>query len=239
MEIGITYFDQATITVKIVMIVLILSSIWSWTVIFEKLVYFPLERRRIDRTVKKIFSTHEWDKRNDDLNQKLLNNKELNMSELLFYEGMSELGRETKSNDLSETGISRIERILDLTLMKVGDKYHSGLYLLATVGSVAPFIGLFGTVWGIKNSFEEIASQQNTNLAIVAPGIAEALLATALGLLAAIPAVIFYNKLSKDAERLLSFQEIFLDRFLRELLYYNEILKIREEAESKNRSQGF
>ena len=214
MELGITYFDQATLTVKIVMIILVIASIWSWTVILEKLIYFPFERRRIDKTVKKIFSTHEWDKRNDELNYKIQMKKELNMTELLFYEGMSELRRETQSSDLSETGISRIERILDLTLMKVGDKYNSGLYLLATVGSVAPFIGLFGTVWGIKHSFEEIASQQNTNLAIVAPGIAEALLATALGLLAAIPAVIFYNKLSKDAERLISYQEIFLDRFL-------------------------
>jgi len=227
MELGITYFDQATLTVKIVMIILVIASIWSWTVILEKLIYFPFERRRIDKTVKIIFSTHEWDKRNDELNYKIQMKKELNMTELLFYEGMSELRRETKSSDLSETGISRIERILDLTLMKVGDKYNSGLYLLATVGSVAPFIGLFGTVWGIKHSFEEIASQQNTNLAIVAPGIAEALLATALGLLAAIPAVIFYNKLSKDAERLISYQEIFLDRFLRELLYFNEILKSR------------
>lgn len=227
MELGITYFDQATLTVKIVMIILVIASIWSWTVILEKLIYFPFERRRIDKTVKKIFSTHEWDKRNDELNYKIQMKKELNMTELLFYEGMSELRRETQSSDLSETGISRIERILDLTLMKVGDKYNSGLYLLATVGSVAPFIGLFGTVWGIKHSFEEIASQQNTNLAIVAPGIAEALLATALGLLAAIPAVIFYNKLSKDAERLISYQEIFLDRFLRELLYFNEILKSR------------
>jgi len=239
MELGITYFDQATLTVKIVMIILIIASIWSWTVIIEKLIYFPLEKRRIDRTVKKVFATHEWDKRNEELNDKLKAKKELNMTELLFYEGMSELGRETKSNDLSETGISRIERILDLTLMKVGDKYNSGLYLLATVGSVAPFIGLFGTVWGIKNSFEEIASQQNTNLAIVAPGIAEALLATALGLLAAIPAVIFYNKLSKDAERLISFQEIFLDRFLRELLYFNEILKGRQQNVSGSSGDGF
>ena len=239
MELGITYFDQATLTVKIVMIILIIASIWSWTVIIEKLIYFPLEKRRIDRTVKKVFATHEWDKRNEELNEKLKAKKELNMTELLFYEGMSELGRETKSNDLSETGISRIERILDLTLMKVGDKYNSGLYLLATVGSVAPFIGLFGTVWGIKNSFEEIASQQNTNLAIVAPGIAEALLATALGLLAAIPAVIFYNKLSKDAERLISFQEIILDRFLRELLYFNEILKGRQQNTSGSSGDGF
>ena len=230
MEIGIEYFDQATFTVKIVMIILVLASIWSWTVIIEKLIYFPLEKRRIDRTVAKIFTTHEWDKRQEELNHKVRKKKELNMTELLFFEGMSELSRETKTNDLSDTGISRIERILDLTLMKVGDKYRSGLYLLATVGSVAPFIGLFGTVWGIKNSFEEIASQQNTNLAIVAPGIAEALLATALGLLAAIPAVIFYNKLSKDSERLLSYQEIFLDRFLRELLYFNEILKSRQNS---------
>ena len=214
MELGITYFDQATLTVKIVMIILIIASIWSWTVIIEKLIYFPLEKRRIDRTVKKVFATHEWDKRNEELNDKLKAKKELNMTELLFYEGMSELGRETKSNDLSETGISRIERILDLTLMKVGDKYNSGLYLLATVGSVAPFIGLFGTVWGIMNSFQSIAISRNTSLAIVAPGIAEALFATALGLLAAIPAVIAYNKFNSDSKRYIARVDNFCKRFL-------------------------
>ena len=103
MELGITYFDQATLTVKIVMIILVIASIWSWTIL-EKLIYFPFERRRIDKTVKIIFSTHEWDKRNDELNYKIQMKKELNMTELLFYEGMSELRRETKSSDLSETG---------------------------------------------------------------------------------------------------------------------------------------
>ena len=102
---------------------------------------------------------------------------------------------------------------MDVAVGKEVDSLQSGLAILATVGSTAPFIGLFGTVWGIINAFIEIAEQQNTNLAVVAPGIAEALLATGLGLLAAIPAVIFYNKLSADSERIISGYESFADEF--------------------------
>jgi biopolymer transport protein TolQ len=102
---------------------------------------------------------------------------------------------------------------MDVAIARESEILNNGLTFLATVGSTAPFIGLFGTVWGIKNAFEEIAIQQNTNLAVVAPGIAEALVATALGLLAAIPAVIFYNKLSADADRLVGGYESFADEF--------------------------
>jgi biopolymer transport protein TolQ len=109
--------------------------------------------------------------------------------------------------------MSRIDRSMDVAIAKESEQLNTGLALLATVGSTAPFVGLFGTVWGIKNAFEEIAMQQNTNLAVVAPGIAEALLATGLGLLAAIPAVVFYNKLSSDSERIVAGYESFADEF--------------------------
>ena len=102
---------------------------------------------------------------------------------------------------------------MDVAIAKEADALNAGLAFLATVGSTAPFIGLFGTVWGIKTAFEDIAIQQNTNLAVVAPGIAEALLATGLGLLAAIPAVIFYNKLSSDSDRIIGGYEAFADEF--------------------------
>ena len=107
----------------------------------------------------------------------------------------------------------RIDRAMNVAIGRETDSLMSGLTFLATVGSISPFVGLFGTVWGIKNSFQEIAAQQSTNLAVVAPGIAEALVATGLGLLAAIPAVIFYNKLSGDAERLAADNETFADEF--------------------------
>ena len=102
---------------------------------------------------------------------------------------------------------------MDVAIAKESEQLQSGLSVLATVGATAPFIGLFGTVWGIMNAFIEIAEQQNTNLAVVAPGIAEALLATGLGLLAAIPAVIFYNKLSADCDRIVANYEAFADEF--------------------------
>ena len=108
---------------------------------------------------------------------------------------------------------ARIDRTMDVAIAKEAEKLNSGLSFLATVGSTAPFVGLFGTVWGIKHAFEQIAIAQNTNLAVVAPGIAEALLATGLGLLAAIPAVIFYNKLSADSDRITGNYESFADEF--------------------------
>ena len=108
---------------------------------------------------------------------------------------------------------SRMERTMDVAIVREQEKLNKGLTFLATVGSIAPFIGLFGTVWGIKNAFEEIAISQSTNLAVVAPGIAEALVATALGLLAAIPAVVFYNKLLADSEQLTSRYDAFAGEF--------------------------
>ena len=126
---------------------------------------------------------------------------------------MGEWERSHRGEDLIGGAQQRIDRSMDVAIAREAEILNNGLTFLATVGSTAPFIGLFGTVWGIKNAFEEIAIQQNTNLAVVAPGIAEALVATALGLLAAIPAVIFYNKLSADADRLIGGYESFADEF--------------------------
>ena len=135
-------------------------------------------------------------------------------AEKVFASGMTEWQRSHRDDGgLIAGATSRIDRSMDVAIAKESERLQSGLTVLATVGSSAPFIGLFGTVVGIMNAFIEIAEQQNTNLAVVAPGIAEALLATGLGLLAAIPAVIFYNKLSADSDRIVAGYEAFADEF--------------------------
>ena len=135
-------------------------------------------------------------------------------SETIFAAGMMEWRRSHREDGGLIAGAqARIDRSMDVAIAKEADSLQKGLQVLATVGSTAPFVGLFGTVWGIMNAFIEIAEQQNTSLAVVAPGIAEALLATGLGLLAAIPAVIFYNKLSADSDRIVSGYEAFADEF--------------------------
>ena len=127
---------------------------------------------------------------------------------------MVEWERSHRSDGVMIAGAqARIDRSMDVAVVREAEDLQSGLTILATIGSTAPFIGLFGTVWGIMNAFIEIAEQQSTNLAVVAPGIAEALLATGLGLLAAIPAVIFYNKLSADSDRIVAGYESFADEF--------------------------
>jgi len=135
-------------------------------------------------------------------------------AERVFASGMTEWRRSHREDGAMIAGATaRIDRSMDVAIQKEAEELQSGLTVLATVGSSAPFIGLFGTVIGIMNAFIEIAEQQNTNLAVVAPGIAEALLATGLGLLAAIPAVIFYNKLSADSDRIVNGYEAFSDEF--------------------------
>jgi len=132
----------------------------------------------------------------------------------VFAAGMIEWQRSLRTDGGFIAGAqARIDRSMDVAIAKEADSLQSGLPVLATVGSVTPFVGLFGTVWGIMHSFIGIAEQQNTNLAVVAPGIAEALLATGLGLLAAIPAVIFYNKLSADSDKIVAGYEAFADEF--------------------------
>ena len=199
---------RATFTVKIVMLMLIFSSIWSWSIIIQKFINYRKARKNAYLFDKAFWSGAPLDQLYDRVGP-----EPSGASEKIFVAAMSEWERSHRGEDLIGGAQQRIDRSMDVAIARESEILNNGLTFLATVGSTAPFIGLFGTVWGIKNAFEEIAIQQNTNLAVVAPGIAEALVATALGLLAAIPAVIFYNKLSADADRLVGGYESFADEF--------------------------
>jgi biopolymer transport protein TolQ len=202
-------FLRATFTVKVVMIMLLVSSFWSWAIIVQKHIQFRKARGEAG-----IFDRAFWSGEPlDDLFEKIGPAPE-GASEKIFSAGMLEWRRSHRQDGALIAGAqARIDRSMDVAISKESETLNSGLSFLATVGATAPFIGLFGTVWGIKHSFEQIAVSQNTNLAVVAPGIAEALLATAVGLIAAIPAVVFYNKLNADAERIIGGYEAFADEF--------------------------
>ena len=199
-------FLRATLTVKIVMIILVAASFWSWAIIIDKLLSFRRQRRDAAN-----FEDAFWSGQPLDQLFERLGASPRSALERIFVAGMTEWRRSSSGGGVGAQ--QRIERALSVAVAREDEKVAARLGFLATVGSISPFIGLFGTVWGIKNAFEEIAIQQNTNLATVAPGIAEALVATALGLLAAIPAVIFYNKLVGDADRLGGRLENFADEF--------------------------
>jgi len=202
-------FARATITVKLVVLMLIISSFWSWSIIIQKSLNFQGARREAAKFDRAFWSGEPL----EDLFESI-GNKPRGRSEKIFAAGMIEWKRSHKADGQLIAGAhSRIDRTMDVAIAKEAEGLQKGLTVLATIGSAAPFVGLFGTVWGIMNAFVEIAAQQNTNLAVVAPGIAEALMATALGLLAAIPAVIFYNKLSADSDRIVGGYEAFADEF--------------------------
>jgi biopolymer transport protein TolQ len=202
-------FFRATFTVKIVMLMLLVSSFWSWAIIIQKHILY-----RKARAEAAVFDRSFWSGEPlDELFEKIGTNPD-GASEKIFSAGMLEWRRSHRQDGGLIAGAqARIDRSMDVAIAKESEAMNKGLAFLATVGSTAPFIGLFGTVWGIKHSFEQIAISQNTNLAVVAPGIAEALLATAVGLIAAIPAVVFYNKLNSDSERILGGYEAFADEF--------------------------
>ncbi|MDQ7080920.1 MAG: protein TolQ [Paracoccaceae bacterium] len=202
-------FMRATFLVKLVMFALIFASFWSWAIIIQKFINFRRARHQSAR-----FDKAFWSGEPLDLLYKEIGDKPRGAKAKVFKAGMDEWTASYRSDGALIAGTqARIDRSMDVAITRETDKLTQGLNFLATVGSTAPFVGLFGTVWGIKNAFQEIAMQQSTNLAVVAPGIAEALVATALGLLAAIPAVIFYNKLSADADRMTSDLESFADEF--------------------------
>ena len=202
-------FFRATFTVKIVMLVLIAASFWSWAIIIQKLI----DIRRV-REEARAFDQEFWSGEPLDTVFERVGPEPGGAAARVFAAGMTEWRRShRKDGGLIHGTQARIERAMNVAIGREADRLTRGLTFLATVGSIAPFVGLFGTVWGIKHAFEEIALQQSTNLAVVAPGIAEALLATGLGLLAAIPAVIFYNKLSQDTDALIAGYESFADEF--------------------------
>ena len=202
-------FARATIVVKLVMIMLIAASFWSWAIIVMKLMSY-----RAARLEAQIFDRAFWSGEPLDGLFEAIGPMPAGSSEKVFAAGMTEWQRSHRDDGgLIAGAAARIDRSMDVAINKEAEVLRGGLAVLATIGSTAPFIGLFGTVVGIMNAFIEIAEQQNTNLAVVAPGIAEALLATGLGLLAAIPAVIFYNKLSADSDRIIASYEAFADEF--------------------------
>ncbi len=202
-------FARATFIVKLVMILLIAASVWCWAVIVDKIIHYRKARREAE-----VFDRAFWSGEPLDGLYEQIGSDPDGQSEKIFAAGMTEWRRSHRQDGGLIAGAqARIDRSMDVAIAKEGARLQRGLPVLATVGATAPFVGLFGTVWGIMNAFIEIAEAQNTNLAVVAPGIAEALLATGLGLLAAIPAVIFYNKLSADADRVTAGYEAFADEF--------------------------
>ncbi|MEM7068207.1 MAG: protein TolQ [Pseudomonadota bacterium] len=202
-------FLEASLTVKLVMIGLLLASVWSWAIILDKWLLFARTKRQLDR-FEKVF----WSGQSLEELYKTLSERNPSGMGALFVAAMREWKRSFERGAKSQIGLhTRIDKVLDVSLAKEAEKLERRLMFLATVGSAAPFIGLFGTVIGIMTSFQAIAGSKSTNLAVVAPGIAEALLATALGLLAAIPATIFYNKLSSDVGKITTRLEGFADEF--------------------------
>ena len=201
----INLFIRADIIVKSVIILLIACSIYSWAIIIDKIKQF----KRINISTEEFEEKFWRSKSAETFYNSLPSNIEDPMASL-FKESMQGLLKSKSKTNLVE----KMGGILEIGIEKQMSKIDKGFTFLATVGSTAPFIGLFGTVWGIMNSFQSIAISRNTSLAIVAPGIAEALFATALGLLAAIPAVVAYNKFNNDAKKYSEKLENFSKRFL-------------------------
>ncbi len=201
---------EADPVVKAVLLVLLLASLWSWTIIFDKVLRYARLRRRSRAFERAFWSGAAL----DDLYLQLGAKADHPMA-LMFGAAMEEWRDAPRPGPAAEQSglLQRIGKIMGLTLERELETLERHLSSLATIGATAPFVGLFGTVWGIMNSFQSIALTKNTTLAVVAPGIAEALLATALGLVAAVPAVVAYNKLSGDLDRFAGRVSNFADEF--------------------------
>jgi biopolymer transport protein TolQ len=202
-------FWQADWIVKTVMIGLLVASVWSWAIIVDKSMLYGKARREMNRFERLFWSGQSL----EELYQQMSDRPAMGLG-AVFVAAMKEWKRSHEQNAASFIGMqARLEKVLDVAISRESETLEKRLGFLATVGSASPFIGLFGTVWGIMNAFTAIAASSSTNLAVVAGPIAEALFATALGLLAAIPAVIAYNKLSGDANKLIGRLDGFADEF--------------------------
>ena len=205
-------FLKADLIVKLVMLVLIVASIWCWAIIIEK----SLRLKRLNTDAAE-FEGSFWSGGSLDTLYDKIGALPKDPMAAIFVSAMKEWRRSNDSGvtsaDHGSSLTDRIDRVMDVTLNREIERVERQITILASTGSTAPFIGLFGTVWGIMNSFQSIAISKNTSLAVVAPGIAEALFATALGLLAAVPAVIAYNKISKDVDRYAARLEDFSNEF--------------------------
>jgi biopolymer transport protein TolQ len=192
-----------------VMIGLLLASIWVWAIVIDKLILFNRTRKGMDRFEQAFWSGQSL----EELYRSLSSRPNTSLA-ALFVAAMREWKRSFEGPARSFAGLQmRIEKVMDVTIAREIERMERRLLVLATVGSAGPFIGLFGTVWGIMTSFQSIATSQNTSLAVVAPGIAEALFATAIGLMAAIPATIFYNKFASEVNKQAHRMEGFADEF--------------------------
>jgi biopolymer transport protein TolQ len=202
-------FSNADLIVKLVMIGLLIASVWVWAIVIDKLILFSRMRRAMDR-----FEQAFWSGQSLEELYKSLSSRPTHSMAALFVAAMREWKRSLESQARSFAGLQmRIEKVMDVTIAREIERLERRLLVLATVGSAGPFVGLLGTVWGIMTSFRAIAGQQSTSLAVVAPGIAEALFATAIGLIAAIPATIFYNKFSSEVNKQAQRLEGFADEF--------------------------
>ena len=202
-------FWSAHFVVKIVMLGLLSASVWCWAIIVDKALLFSRVQRGMDQFEEAFWSGNSL----EDLYQSLSQHPTSGMGSL-FVAAMREWKRSFAGAASAFMGLqARIEKVLDVTIAREVERLESQLLVLASVASAGPFVGLFGTVWGIMTSFRSIAASKNTSLAVVAPGIAEALFATAIGLFAAIPALIFYNILQGKVARSQARMESFADEF--------------------------
>ena len=202
-------FWSAHIVVKFVMVGLLLSSFWCWTIIVNKTLLFARFKRSMDGFEQVFWSGQSL----EDLYGELSTQNNTGAASL-FVSAMREWKRSFQNPASSFMGLhARLEKVLDVSIAREVERLESNLLFLATVASAGPFVGLFGTVWGIMSSFQSIAESKNTSLAVVAPGIAQALFATAIGLLAAIPATIFYNKFASEVNKQAQRLEGFADEF--------------------------
>jgi biopolymer transport protein TolQ len=204
-----TLFWNASWIVKTVMVGLLIASIWVWAIAIDKTVLYARSRRDMDR-----FEQAFWSGQSLEELYRSLASKPTHSMAALFVAAMREWKRSFEGSARSFAGLQmRIEKVMEVTIAREVERLESRLLVLATVGSAGPFVGLFGTVWGIMTSFQSIAASKNTSLAVVAPGIAEALFATAIGLVAAIPATIFYNKFAAEVNKQAQRLEGFADEF--------------------------
>jgi len=205
----IALFWQAHIVVKFVMLGLLSCSVWVWAIAIDKIFLYARTRRAMDR-----FEQAFWSGQSIDDLYRALSAKPTHSMAALFVAAMREWKRSFESQSRSFAGLqTRIDKVMSVSISREIERLDRRLLVLATVGSAGPFVGLFGTVWGIMSSFQSIAASKNTSLAVVAPGIAEALFATAMGLIAAIPATIFYNKFVSEVGRQAQRLEGFADEF--------------------------
>ena len=204
-----TLFKEASFVVQLVMIGLLLCSVWVWAIAIEKTLLHMRMRRAMDR-----FEQAFWSGESIEELYRTLSAKPTHSMAACFVAAMREWKRSFESHARSFAGLQmRIEKVMNVSIAREIERLERRLLVLATVGSAGPFVGLFGTVWGIMSSFQSIAASKNTSLAVVAPGIAEALFATAIGLIAAIPATIFYNKFTSEVNRQAQRLEGFADEF--------------------------